>query len=199
MLASLLTVFLLTASPDQSTQPPLLTAEGSPTDQGAPAADHPFVGVFLDVGLPDGAGAGLMVMPVSFLRVQLSGLTNGVGAGVRFGVTLMAFPTWPVRPFLAADGAYVWGGTAPWLAQFITNDALRTVVSNVNLGFVNVHAGLELGSKHVAFVLRGGVSYIDADLGTHVIDLGSGVTVTATGSRLHGVVPSARIGLLFCF
>lgn len=193
MLLTLLTALTLSTAPVAE----ITAVEMAPEEQ--PRADHPYVGLQFDAAFPDGIGAGLVFMPTSFLRLHVSAVSNGVGLGGRIGVSVHAFPTWPVRPLLAVDGAYVFGGTAQWALQLIPNLALQSALSNVNVGLVDVHAGLELGSKHVALVLRGGVSWLDVDLGGHSLDLGNGVSVNATGTRLRGFIPSARLGLLFCF
>jgi hypothetical protein len=200
MLAALLALLLSASGAGLSPQPPLLTAEGSSLGaDGKTLTDLPFLAVSVDVGVPDGIGASLVVMPVSFLRIHLGGLTNGVGAGVRLGATLLAFPTWPVRPLLAVDAGYVFGGHAPWVLEYVSDPSLRAALSQVSAGFLNAHAGLELGGRNVALVLRGGVSWIDLDLGAQAVDLGGGVTVTANSSSVRGFIPSARIGLMISF
>jgi hypothetical protein len=200
MFAPLLALLLSAPPVGVSPQPPLLTAEGSSlgTD-GKARTDLPFLAVSVDVGVPDGIGASLVVMPVSFLRIHLGGLTNGVGAGVRLGATLVAFPTWPVRPLLSVDAGYVFGGHAPWVLEYVADPTLRAALSQVSAGFLNAHAGLELGGRNVALVLRGGVSWIDLDLGAQSVALGGGVTVTANSSSVRGFIPSARIGLMISF
>lgn len=198
MLASLLTV-LLTASAGEGTSPPLLTAEGvARHHDGKPASDLPFVAVMIDAGLPDGIGASLVVMPVSFLRVHLGALTNGVGAGVRLGATVLAFPTWPVRPMLNVDAGYVFGGHAAWVLDSITDPRLKALVSGANVGFLDAHAGFEFGSRNVALVLSGGISWIDVDLGRQSLTLGN-TAVTTGSTSLRGFIPSARLGFMFSF
>ncbi len=203
----LLAVLSLTAAPFEASPtgaaldtPPLLTAEGLSIGlDGQPIRSHPFLGLVLDAGVPDGLAAGLEVNPLSFLRLQLSGLSNGVGSGVRVGVVLVAFPRFPVRPLIAADAGYVFGGAGAWALPLITDVQVRAAVSNVSGGFLNVHAGLELGSKTFALVLRGGLSWIDVDLGGHTLTLGSNTSVSAGGTSLRGFIPSARLGFQICF
>lgn len=76
-----------------SAPPPLVTTEGIVLDEDgrAPWAAPP-VGVQLDVGVPDGIGASLVYTPGRSLRLLVGGLGNGVGAGGRAGVLLVAFP-----------------------------------------------------------------------------------------------------------
>jgi hypothetical protein len=204
MLLSLLSSLVLTASAEgelaQRSLPPLVTAEGERlSDEGKRVTDMPFIAVTIDAGLPDGIGASLVVMPVSFLRIHLGGLTNGLGAGVRVGATVLAFPTWPVRPLLNVEGGYVFGGYAPWALDSVTDPTLKAVLDHANIGFASAHLGLELGSRNIAFVLRGGISWIDVDLGGQSIDLGGGVKVTSQSTTVRGFIPSARLGFMVSF
>ena len=118
---------------------------------------------------------------------------------MRLGATLLAFPNFPIRPTLGVDGGYTYGGVGAWLLGYISDETLKAALSKVTVGFVTARAGLELGSKNVAFTLQAGVSWIDVSVGTQTVDLGNGVSLKATGSALRGFVPSARLGLLFCF
>lgn len=200
VLLPLLATLALSALPSELTSPPVLTAEGTRWgDEVRPRASHPFFGVVLDAGFPDGAAAGILVMPLSFLRLHLAGLTNGLGTGARVGAAFVAFPTWVVRPTVGVDGGYTFGGVGAWLLGAIGDETLKTALSKVTVGFVTARAGLELGSKHFALTLQAGVSWVDVSLGAQTVDLGSGNSMKATGSSLRGFVPSARVGVIFCF
>jgi hypothetical protein len=196
MLLPLLAALTVSASPAEPGAPPLVTAEVAPraADEG-----HPILGVGFDAAFPDGLGISLLVMPLDFLRLEAGALSNGVGVGMRGGVTLVAFPRWAVRPTLGVEGGYAWGGRAMWALDYISDANLRAALSDVSVGFFTARAGLELGSKNVALTVQAGVSYLDATIGVQTIDFGGGVTVQASGSRVHGFVPSVRVGFLFCF
>ncbi len=176
-------------------------APGSVVDvPGRTDSNVPFFGVQFDVGAPDGIGASAVLTPFRFLRLQVGGLTNGVGSGVRMGVMLLAFPRSPFRPLLGVDGGYVYGGLGPWLPQLIDDPRLRAWVTGLSVGFVNAQVGFELGSKHVALTLRVGLSYIDVGLRSQTLDVGvEGAPLTVTGIAISGFIPSARLGVLFCF
>lgn len=208
MKKTILAVFLVLAqaafAQDVPKQHVVVVADNGSTvnlaaDEVRPGASHPFFGVVLDVGFPDGAAAGIVVMPLSFLRLQLAGLTNGLGTGVRIGAALVAFPTWVVRPTLGVDGGYTFGGVGAWLLGYVSDETLKTALSKVSVGFVTAHAGLELGSKHFALTLQAGASWVDVNPGVLVVNLGSGASMKATGLSLHGFVPSARVGFIWCF
>jgi prepilin-type processing-associated H-X9-DG protein len=207
IMLALLTALLSTVSPLETSPveavigtPPLITAEGQSIGiDGKPIEDHPFLGIIVEGGIPDGLSAGLEVSPVSFMRLHLAAVSNGVGLGVRVGLALVAFPRFPIRPLIAVDAGYVFSGTGAWALQFIADPTLRSALSTVNAGFVDGHVGLELGSKHFSVVLRGGLSWIDVDLGGHRFETGTNSTLTAGGTNVRGFIPSARLGLQVCF
>ena len=183
-----------------SSPPPLVTAEGVALEEdGRIPWSAPPVGVQLDVGVPDGIGVSLVITPGRYLRLSVGGLSNGVGAGVRAGVALVAFPTSLFRPLLGVDGGYVFSGPLAWLPQLITDQSVRAAVTGLTVGFVSAQAGFELGSKHVAFTLRAGFSYVDAGVPSRTFATGNATTVTAQGLVVTGVIPSARLGFLFSF
>lgn len=180
---------------------PAADADESPVIEEAPRQPHtlPFFGVLVDAGAPDGIGASLVATPGRFFRLHAGGLTNGVGAGVRLGVLLVAFPRFAFRPILGVDGGYVFGGLGEWLPQLIEDPGLRRAVTGATVGFVNAQVGFELGSEHVAFVLRAGLSWVDVSLASQSLSVGDSATVSVRGIALRGFIPSARLGFIFCF
>ncbi len=197
LLVSLLTAVLFTTSPA-----PLVNAEGIALDaQGREPDEAPMWGLQLEAGLPDGVGASMMANPTRWLRVHIAGLTNGAGAGVRFGVTFspLGAVLRYVRPILGVDAGWFFNGDATWLPGVSNNPILATALKDVSYGFANAQAGFEFGSKYVSFVIRGGLSYLDITLGNPTVDLTNGATLSIKGLGLRGLVPSARVGLMFCF
>lgn len=183
-----------------STPPPLVTTEGVALDESGRAPwSAPPIGVQLDVGVPDGIGASLVYTPGRYLRLSVGGLSNGVGAGVRAGAALIAFPTSIFRPLLGIDGGWTAGGQLAWLPQLLDDEATRTAISGLSIGFVNAQLGFELGSKHVAFTLRAGLSYVEARAPSQSYSSGGTSTVTVSGLGVTGFIPSARLGFIFCF
>jgi hypothetical protein len=174
---------------------PLVTAEGDVA--GAPA-EHPHVGVQADVGLPDGAGASAMVMPVSWVRVHVGGLATLSGSGVRAGVTLLAFSRAPVRPTLGVEAGYSFTGSARWIPFVDAVPWLAPALDQVSYGWASAQVGFELGSPHVALVVRGGLSYVDLTFAGPRVDVG-GASLSASSMALRGFLPSARVGLMVAF
>lgn len=189
------TVALLLAADEATVSAPLVTSEGDVA--GAPV-DHPLIAVQADVGLPDGAGASLMGMPVSWVRVHVGGLATLSGSGVRAGVTLLAFPSKPVRPMLGVEAGYSFTGSANWIPFLGSLSYLTTSLEQVSYGWGSAQAGFEFGSQHFAFVVRGGLSYVDLTFAGPRLDVG-GASLTASSMSLRGVIPSARVGLMFAF
>lgn len=193
MLHAALTVVLAVA-------PPLLTAEGVELDAfGKKPWEAPFIGVQVDVGVPDGIGASLMVMPGRFLRIHAGGLNNGVGSGVRFGATLVAFPSFGFRPLLGVDAGHTFGGAGEWLPNVLGNTQLANALSGASISFASAQIGLELGSPTFALTLRAGASWVDVSVNPVNVETSANTSVSASGIVLRGFMPSARLGFLFCF
>lgn len=183
-----------------ATAPPLVTTEGVALEEDGRAPwVAPPVGVQLDVGAPDGIGVSLVYTPGRYLRLQVGGLSNGVGAGVRAGLLLVAFPTSFFRPLLGVDGGWVFGGQLAWLPALLEDEVARTAITGMSVGFANAHLGFELGSKHVALTLRAGLSWVELRAPSQRYSAGGTSTVTVDGLSVRGFIPSARLGLLFCF
>lgn len=194
MLSLFATAVLLVAADDALEAAPLVTADGDVAGR----EEHPFVAVQADVGLPDGAGGSALVMPVSWVRVHIGGLATLSGSGIRAGVMLLAFPRAAVRPLLGVDVGYSFTGSATWIPWLGTLATLSRALEQVSYGWASAHAGFEFGSKHVAFVIRGGLSYVDLTFAGPRVDVG-GASLSASSMSLRGVVPSARVGMLFAF
>lgn len=189
------TLLLLAADGDGKTPaPPLVTADGDIA--GEPT--HPVFGATADVGLPDGAGVSVLAMPLSWLRLHIGALATLSGTGARAGLSLVAVPSAAVRPFIGAEAGYAFTGSARWI-PFVKNVAfLSSALDNVSYGWASAHVGFEFGSPSFAFVLRGGLSYVDVTFAGPRVDVG-GASLSASSMSLRGVVPSGRVGLLMTF
>ncbi len=144
-------------------------------------------GVSLDVGVPDGAQASLVVKPARWLGAHAGGGTNGLSPGVRAGLTV--FPFRGVLGVTGEVGRYL-PGDANGVARGLTGDPTfdAAILDGVGYDWASAHVGFEAGSGSVKLIVQGGASWIDARLGD---------PDPATGEvRLRGWVPSARIGLV---
>lgn len=174
--------------------PPLVTTDGDIAGEW----QHPVVGAVADVGLPDGAGVSMLVMPLSWLRLHIGALATLSGTGARAGLSLIAVPSKPVRPFVGAEAGYAFTGSARWIPFVGSVAFFSSALDNVSYGWASAHAGFEFGSTSFAFVLRGGLSYVDVTLAGPRVDVG-GASLSASSMSLRGVVPSGRVGLLMTF
>ncbi len=203
MLSLLLSALLAQATPEVDHVAPLVTADGDRyDDHGRKVKDPANWGFAFDVGVPDGAGASLLVLPADWIAFHIAALHNGAGVGMRFGVQLIAFPSWRLlRPHLAFDVGSYSDGDASALAQLadpVVRPILGAALSRVSYQFANAHAGFEFGFKSATFFVRGGVSRIDGTL-TGASAAAGTTTIKANGVHLAAFVPSARLGLMFCF
>lgn len=203
MLGLVLGALLAYTSGEVGELAPMVTADGDQYDDaGKKVKNPPNLGFRFDVGLPDGAGASVVVLPAEWLAVELGGLHNGAGAGLRLGVALIAFPSWRLlRPTLSVDVGAFADGDASFLAPMMATSVqpqLRSTLAHVRYEFASAQAGFEFGFKSVSVVLRGGLSWVEGSAGNSSTQLGA-TTVSTSGVRLHGLVPSGRLGLMFCF
>jgi hypothetical protein len=139
----------------------------------------------MDVGVPDGAGLGLSVRPVEWLRVGASVTHNLMAPGARVGITLDPIPG-PVGITLTVEGGHSWSGTVPGVQGSPA----------VAYDYANFHAGLEFGNRSsFRFFLHGGASWLD-------------MSASASQSVLSGlsnlsyrgwIAPSAKLGFSLHF
>lgn len=186
-----LLTLLLAISP-----PPLVEAEAARPAATPPEPALLRVGVLVDVGIPDGAGASLVLKPAAWLRVQAGALGNGVGSGVRVGLVLAPLD-WPVRPTLSVEAGRYFDGDAAWVLGDGASAALKSFLSRVSYDFAEGQLGLEFGSKRFAFFLRGGLAYVDISV-PNVSQLLSGQAASAAGPAAHirSPLPSAKLGFV---
>lgn len=189
---------LLRPSDDEPSPPPpprLVPAPAPPVRERPP-----LLGVHLEAGVPDGLAASAVVTPGGHLRLELGGLNNGIGSGARVGASLVSFPMFFLRPLIGADAGAVFGGFGEWLPALLTSSSLRDAVRGATVKFINAQVGLELGSPYFSLTLRAGASYVDVALQDRAVSLGAETaSVSASNVTIKAFIPSARVGLLFCF
>lgn len=118
----------------------------------AHAVEHRSTGYQLDLGVPDGAGIGVVVRPtVDWLRLGLSLTYNGLAPGLRLGATLDPID-YPIVPTLTLEAGTAFGGTVPILDKS----------PGIGYDYLNLHLGLEGGVRDVwRFFLHLGPTWIN--------------------------------------
>lgn len=159
--------------------------------------DYGTIGFMLDAGVPDGAGASLVLRPWSWLRFNGGLTTNVVSQGYRVGVSLIPFDTWATISLNAELGRTPEGDVNAILQVFGDGDEDITALRRVSYDYANVRAGLELGQEALTLYLHAGMTYLDAAFGDGSDELGDGTTITLNERpTVRGWVPSAKVGLI---
>lgn len=207
--------------------PPTLADLMSPLDDGAadelaattiarPAVVHHLAtddthlrryGMMLDVGVPDGATASLVVRPIRPLRVDAGISYNGVSTGVRGGLTLVPFASW-FTPTLSVDAGHYTDGDANPLARMITGNPMFSspALDQVGYNYADAQAGLELGRKRFTFYLRAGITRVTGDVHNLGAAFSGDMPTMTKGTVTFGTDPaltitalSARLGFVLYF
>jgi hypothetical protein len=171
-----------------------------PPARAAPPASRPHLGLQLDVGFPEGAGAALAFGPWHWLRLELGAAHNGAATGIRGGLTLSLFRT-VVRPTLSAHAGHFPKGDLRPIARVVgAGDALASpIFSSVQYDFVSAQLGVEIGAPNgVSAFARGGISRPTARFlaAQEALREASGdPTLTASPLVLSFLAPSIQVGL----
>jgi len=162
--------------------PAMVEKDHSPS---AAASSHRTFGMFMDLGVPDGAALGLVVRPrFDWLRIGGAVTHNGMAPGMRFGVTLdpVAFP---IGPTFTVEGGHYWGGKLPMVSDSLS----------IAYNYANFHLGLEVGSRAAfRFFLRGGVSWLDVSTAQSQSATGGGGSGIGNPSYSGWLAPSGKLG-----
>jgi hypothetical protein len=112
------------------------------------AEEHKNFGFGMDLGVPSGLAAALIVKPnVNWLRFDFAATYNVIAPGLRGGFTLDPI-NFLISPSLTIDAGKTWSGNIP------------TRQAQIDMSYVNFHGGIELGSqKTVRFFIHAGPSY----------------------------------------
>ncbi len=187
----------------QQREPPIPASAPAAASVAAPAkvveARVPLIGAVVDAGVPDGAAASIALRPLRWLRIQVGGMHNSISPGIRAGISLVPFYYW-ITPSLNLEAGHYFPGDATWIARRLTpNRNLDSLFQRVGYDFGNAQLGLELGSPRGAiFFLRVGVSYLTST-GRGVQQALTDQSLQAGDVKLSGVIPSAKIGMIFFF
>ncbi len=135
----------------------------------------------MDLGVPDGAGLGIIVRPkFDWLRVGAAVTHNGMAPGARLGITLDPL-VFPLVPTFTVEGGHYWEGTLPLLKNSTA----------IGYNYANFHLGLEVGSRATfRFFLRGGASWLDVS----TAHFQSGSPAMGNPSYSGWLAPSGKLG-----
>jgi len=116
---------------------------------------HRWVGLQLDLGVPDGATAGVVVRPyVEWVRVNLSATYNGVAPGIRGAVTLDPI-NFGIAPTLTLGVGHAFKGNVP---SFVPS---ASDIPAFDYTYFNLHPGLEFGNRNSwRFFIQGGPTWL---------------------------------------
>jgi hypothetical protein len=162
----------------------------------------PVVGVMADVGLPDGAGASLVVRPKKWVRLTGGGTYNMISSGLRAGASLLPFG-W--GPSLTVEGGHYFDGNANTVIAKFAGAGYQSnaVLERVGYDYANAHLGLDLGYRRVTFFIHGGMSFIRASI--HNVDQAIQSQSSDSSSTqlsvkqdpvIRAFTPSAKLGLI---
>jgi hypothetical protein len=165
----------------------------------------PCLGVMADAGLPDGAGASLVLRPRRWIRAHGGASYNMISAGFKGGATLLPFGA---GPSATLEAGHYFDGDANGLARkFAGQNLQRPLLEKVGYNFANAHLGLDFGDRRVTFYIHAGMSYVQAKVRN--VDGGgvSGGDTSRTGSSATDIAfkqepvvrawfPSAKLGVV---
>lgn len=159
---------------------------------------HPFFGVQVHAGLPDGFGASLVLRPWRALRLHGGGLTNTLSSGLTGGVTLSPFDT-IIAPTLTAEAGFLSEADLTPTLRWASKEPLPDgELASGSYRFYSAHLGLEIGApRRFVFFVRAGLSRVDATLTIQPREVGTGETAARLEPgemAVHLTMPSARAG-----
>jgi hypothetical protein len=161
----------------------------------------PFLGVMAGAGVPDGLTASLAVRPVRALRVELGAAHDGVGPGVRGGLTWIPFASWFTPTLGVAYGRFFERDANP-LVRTLTGDPTiaEPVLERVGYDYATAQVGLELGRQRFTFYLHAGITRVTGQIhgldATANTDPDAMVTITTADPDIRLVTVSAKLGFI---
>lgn len=183
---------------------PVSGQAGEPTTveaalQQRQAERWPILGAMVDVGVPDGLIASLVVRPWKWFRVEGGGGSNSVSKGWRGGLSLIPFGSGPA---LSLEYGHYGQGDANGLVRSMAGGSFSgsPLLEKLEYDYANAHVGLEFGGKYFTFFVHGGVSMVWAQLhsaGGTLANTGTDTIVQVSGDpKIKAFGSSLKVGLI---
>ncbi len=177
-----------------------------PTETVQAAAIQPsprtkYFGIGLDLGisgiLPD-AGLLLAGRPVGPIHVQLGAGFNGIGYGIRGGLTLINPYFVPLS--LTWEGGHYFEGDANRAVRWFSKDTQDIAsLKRFSYDYMNLLAGIALESRSYSFYLRAGVTWMHTtvkDFQQSVNDVAH-TDLVASDPKIRYRGPTLKLGMIF--
>lgn len=175
----------------------------------APSGLPEFLGVSTDVGLPDGLNFGLIVRPLTWLRLGAAAGTNSASVGGRGGVTFLPVSFGRFSPSATIElGHYRMAqvnglvgaamGVPSWLQDYM---------QRFGYTYYNANLGIEFGSRRFIVLLQGGLTVLRGTAtNTEPIYLDPTATRSVSAraelkqdASIRALSPAAKAGVIFMF
>jgi len=163
--------------------------------------EHHWLGVALELGVPDVLGVSLAVSPWYWLRLQAGVITNLLAPGVRGSLTLVPF-NFGISPSLTVEGGHMFDGDANKITRryFGIESA---VLERIGYSYTSAHLGLEFGDPNgFSFYLRAGITYAVAkvhNLQQVLQEETADSSITFKDPTFSYLGPSAKLGFILFF
>jgi hypothetical protein len=130
-------------------------------DHKRPASRRRIFGLSTDVGLPDGANLGLVILPANWIRLSIAGGSNSATLGGRLGLALVPLGWGPSLSF--EIGRFGVGNTNPLIrSSFKVPSWVDPYVQQVGYSYFNSQLGLDFRLGNFFIYVHGGYSNIRA-------------------------------------
>jgi hypothetical protein len=173
-----------------ATLAPAVAAADAPAASLSASAAAPrkhYVGLLVDIGVPDLVGLSIMVRPLHWLHLTATGTTDLFSGGIGGGVTVVPLDK-IVSPSLTVDGGHVFAAATHGIPRSI---GIPLDGDRIGYDYFDAQAGIEIGAnKRAFFFLHAGVSYMDI---AYTPPKDSNMGFKDASLRIWG--PSAKLGV----
>jgi hypothetical protein len=187
--------------PIRSTPPSAVPTETVQATAIQPTPRTKYFGIGLDLGisgiLPD-AGLLLAGRPVRPIHVQLGAGFNGIGYGIRGGLTLINPYFIPLS--LTWEGGHYFESDANRAVRWFSKDTQDVAsLKRFSYDYMNLLAGIALENRSYAFYLRAGVTWMRTtvkDFQQSVNDVAH-TNLVASDPKIRYRGPTLKLGMIF--